>query len=249
MGIRGFLFDVDDTLFAYTAAEEAALVPHLASLHLLELFPSPAEAVNLWRRIRLEEYVRFLVGELSFAGQQVARTRRFLASIGQVPEGGLSDKEAAAWFAGFAARRDAEWCTFPDAEPTLEVLAGTYRLGVVSNSMEAHQRHKLAAIGLLDYFADAIICSDVHGAAKPAASIFHAGCAALDLPPCEVAYVGDVYTTDAIGARDAGLWSFWLNRVGEDGQIDDGISMIRSLHELPAVLAERRLASRAPCDL
>jgi putative hydrolase of the HAD superfamily len=245
MTIRGLLFDVDDTLFAYTAAEEAALIPHLASHHLLERFPSPADALMLWRRIRLEEYVRFLVGELSFTGQQVARTRRFLASVGQVPDGGLSDEEAAAWFAGFSALRDAEWSAFPDAAPTLKMLASTYRLGVISNSTESHQRHKLAAIGLLDYFAGAVICSDVHGAAKPAARIFHAGCAALDLPPHEVAYVGDMYTTDAVGARDAGLCSLWLNRVGEDIKVDDGITMIRSLHELPAVLAKRQLAERS----
>ena len=245
MTIRGILFDVDDTLFAYTAAEEAALIPHLASHHLLERFPSPADAVMLWRCIRMEEYVRFLVGELTFAGQQVARTRRFLASAGQVPEGGLSDDEAAAWFADFSARRDAEWSAFPDAAPTLKILASTYRLGVISNSTESHQRHKLAAIGLLDYFADAIICSDVHGAAKPAASIFQAGCAALDLPPHHVAYIGDMYTTDAVGARDAGLCSLWLNRDGEDIQVDDGITMIRTLRELPAILAEHQPAERS----
>jgi putative hydrolase of the HAD superfamily len=193
----------------------------------------------------VEEYVRFLAGELSFTGQQVTRTRRFLASLGQVPEGGLSDEDAATWFAGFSGRRDAEWSSFPDAVPTLKVLASTYRLGVISNSMESHQRHKLAAIGLLGYFADAVICSDVHGAAKPAASIFHAGCAVLGLPPHQVAYIGDMYTTDAVGARDAGLCSLWLNRDGEEIQVDDGITMIRSLHELPAVLAKRQLAERS----
>jgi putative hydrolase of the HAD superfamily len=186
-----------------------------------------------------EECARFTAGELTFAEQQRTRTRRFLTDIDRLPPDGLSDSEASSWFAGYAAHRDVAWSAFPDAEPMLKTLAHRYRLGVVSNSSIGHQRRKLDIIGLLAYFGEVIVCSDPHGEAKPAPSIFHAGCALLDLPPNEVAYVGDKYTIDAVGARDAGLHPYWLDRTGasENEVVSPDIRVIRSLDELLPALA------------
>ncbi|WP_217240972.1 HAD family hydrolase [Streptomyces sp. AC555_RSS877] len=88
------------------------------------------------------------------------------------------------------------------------------------------------------YFDNALICSDQHGAAKPAPSIFLAGCTALGLPPREVAYVGDKYTLDAVRAHDAGLHAYWLDRANSNsGNAANGsIRVIRSLRELPDAL-------------
>ncbi|WP_370081304.1 HAD family hydrolase [Streptacidiphilus sp. MAP12-16] len=239
MPVRGVLFDVDDTLFDYSASEKFGLLAHLTAQGLLDRFPTPEEALALWRRIMEEEYNRFTAGELTFADQQRARTRRFLSHLGHLPAGGMSDLEASSWFAGYGEHQNTRWSAFPDAAPLLETLAPAYRLGVVSNSSLEHQRRKLKMIGLLEYFGDVIVCSDAHQAAKPTPSIFHAGCTLLSLAPHEVAYVGDRYTIDAVGARDAGLHSYWLDRTGasEGVAIGHGIHVIRSLDELPAALA------------
>ncbi|TLS47676.1 HAD family hydrolase [Streptomyces montanus] len=239
MPIQGVLFDVDDTLFDYSASEEAGVLAHLQTEGLLEQFPDPATAVALWRNIMERQYARFLKGEVTFTEQQRERTREFLSHIGQITHaGGLSDQEASAWFAGYRAHRDAAWAAFPDSEPVLRKLVSDYRLGIVSNSSADHQRHKLDAIGLLPYFGDALVCSDQHGEAKPAPSIFLAGCASIGLQPHEVAYVGDKYTLDAVGAHEAGLHAYWLDRAntGAGTAISDGIRVIHSLDELPASL-------------
>ena len=253
MPVRGVLFDVDDTLFDYSGAEEHGVLAYLDQLGLLTLFPSPAEALALWRQIMEEEYARFLTGELDFVGQHRNRTRRFLARIGRLPAGGMTDAEASDWFAGYGVHRDSRWTAFPDARPVLDSLARTHRLGVVSNSSRNHQLQKLEAIGLLDYFGDAVVCLDGHGEAKPAAGIFRAGCAAIGLEPHEVAYVGDKFTIDAVGARDAGLYSVWLDRSGTAGAVgavgavgaagavdlggtEPGIHVIHSLDQLPGAL-------------
>jgi putative hydrolase of the HAD superfamily len=226
------LFDVDDTLFDYTASEKAGLLAHLTAEALLDLFPSPADAFLRWRQLMTEEYARFLSGELTFAGQQRARTRRFLDR----PE--LGDEDASAWFARFAARRGAVATAFDDAEPVLRRLAPAYRLGVVSNAGAENQRRKLASLGLLRYLGGAFVCCDEHGAAKPEAGIFLAGCAALGLPPHEVAYVGNDHAVDAVGARDAGLRAYWLRRGPDlpDEPAADGVHVLRTLHDLPAAL-------------
>ena len=237
MTIRGVLFDVDDTLFDYTSSEHAGVLGHLTAEGLLGLFPSPADAVATWREIMEEEYARFLAGELTFAGQQLARTRRFLSHVGRLPAGGISDDEAALWFARYRGLRDTVWAAFPDADPVLRKLAPRFRLGIVSNSSLGHQQDKLRAIGLLDHFGEAIVCAIEHGAPKPDAGIFLAGCAALGLPAHQVAYVGDKYEIDAVGAHEAGLRSYWLDRAATGVATLDGISVIRSLDELvPALI-------------
>lgn len=232
MTIRGVLFDIDDTLFDYSTSEETGVLKHLASEGLLEFFPTPSDAVTLWRRIMEEEYARFLSGELTFPAQRLSRTRRFLSHIGRLPAAGLSDHEAHMWFTRFGTHQEAAWSAFPDAAPVLKELAPRFRLGVVSNSSLAHQRRKLNAIGLHTYFTDTLLCSDEHGTPKPDPGIFHAGCALLDLPPHQVAYVGDKYETDALGAHRAGLHAYWLDRTATATTPPHGITVIRSLNEL-----------------
>jgi putative hydrolase of the HAD superfamily len=236
--IRGVLFDVDNTLFDYPMAEEVGVLAHLRAEGILDRFPDPSEVLTLWQTITEAEYARFLNGELTFIGQQRERTRKFLARIGQSELTALSDQEAAAWFERYKTHRHAHWTAFPDADRVLGKLAPDYRLGIVSNSSLDHQRGKLDAIGLLAYFGDSLICSDPHGAAKPAPSIFLAGCSALGLRPHEVAYVGDDYELDAVGAYEAGLHAFWLDRSnsGADSAIQLGIRVIYSLDEILAAL-------------
>lgn len=229
---RGVLFDVDDTIFDYSSSEKSGLLAHLKAEGRLGRFPSPEAAAAQWHAVMNEEYGRFLAGELTFTEQKLTRTRRFLAFA-------MSDDEAAAWFAGYVAHRNAAWSAFADAEPTLRKLSTSYRLGVVSNSSLAHQQDKLDRIGLSGFFEARVVCSAEHGCAKPDPSIFLAGCAALELEPGEVAYVGDKYDLDAVGARDAGLRAFWLDRPGlaAERTVEDGVQVIRSLDELSGALA------------
>jgi putative hydrolase of the HAD superfamily len=240
MPIRGVLFDVDDTLFD-SGSEAASVLAYLGMQGLLDRFPDSAVALGLWRELKERHYARFLNGELTFAGQQRERTRELLARIGASTQADLSDQEAAAWFAGYQAHRHASRAAFPDAEPVLKELAPDFRLGVVSNSAADHQRRELDAIGLLSYFGDRLICSDQHGAAKPAASIFLAGCASLGLEPHEVAYIGDNYEIDAMGAHQAGLHGFWLDRANDNATtaVNADIRVINSLNELQATIAAR----------
>ncbi|WP_280339548.1 HAD family hydrolase [Nocardia neocaledoniensis] len=243
MPIRGVLFDVDDTLFDYSASDAAGLLAQLRQEGMLDRFPDPAAAVDLWCGITETEYPRFVRGELSFTGQRLARARAFLSHVWRTDPVAIPEAEAIAWFEGYTAHRRAAWAAFPDAAPLLETLAPAFRLGIVSNAAVPAQRRKLEAVGLLSYFGDRLVCSEEHGAGKPDASIFHAGCALLELDPGEVAYVGDRYTIDAIGAQDAGLHACWLDRANLRGRtgIRPGIHVIGSLTELPATFPGHRI--------
>lgn len=93
----------------------------------------------------------------------------------------------------------------------------------------------MAALGLRHHF-EVLLCSDRLGCQKPDPSAFLTACAALDLPPAEVAYVGDRLDVDAVGARDAGLRGIWIDRANSAMELPSGVHRISTLRELAAVL-------------
>lgn len=235
-GIAAVLWDVDDTLFDHSGAERLAALEHLASEGLLERYGSEEEAAAHWHEVSEAFVRRYLDGALTFQDQRRERAR---ALAGRA----FTDDEADAWFGGYLGAYQHHWRAFPDAVPALDALAVGYRHGVLSNNAAFQQDQKLRALGIRDRF-EVLACAEELGVAKPAAAAFHAACAALDLPPEAVAYVGDLADNDAQAADAAGLTGIWLDRSGtEPGP--DGPMRITSLAELPALLAEPRRFGRA----
>ncbi len=231
MGIRAVVWDIDDTLYDYTGSDRAAALRHFEAEGVLAGYPSPEAALVRWDTVMRASYDRFLAGELSFSAMRRLRTREFLG-------GPMSDAEADRWFAGYLACRELADALFPDVLPALDALAGSYRFGLLSNSNGPQQDRKLRVLGVRERF-EVLLCSDELGFAKPAPEAFHAACAALGLPPEEVAHVGDQPETDAAAAHAAGLHGVWLDRSGAGVRParSGGPHRITGLSELPALLA------------
>ncbi|REE98560.1 HAD family hydrolase [Thermomonospora umbrina] len=220
--IKAVLWDFDDTIFDFSGSERRGLLRHLAA----EGLPSDEDAFDRWRRLANVQYRRFLSGELTFEEQRRERVRAFL-------DRPLSDSEADAWFDRYIALFEAAWSVFPDAAPVLAALP--HRHGMLSNSSTHHQERRSTALGLRHHF-EVLLCSDRLGCAKPDPRAFLAACEALNLPPADVAYVGDRLDVDAMGARDAGLLGIWLDRQGSDDPVPEGVHRISGLDELAALL-------------
>ncbi|GAA3376108.1 HAD family hydrolase [Streptomyces sannanensis] len=227
MPIRAVLWDVDDTLFDYTGADRAGMRDHLEAEGLLGGFDSAEQALGLWREVTDIHWKRFSAGETDFQGQCRDRVRAFIGAPA------MSDSEADAWFSRYVGHYEAAWSLFPDTLPVLDSLADGYRHAVLSNSSLRAQEPKLRALGVWDRF-EAVLCAVELGVSKPAAEAFHAGCAALGLPPGEVLYVGDHPEIDARGAAGAGLAAVWLDRSGDGGEA--GLVRITGLEQLPELL-------------
>jgi HAD superfamily hydrolase (TIGR01509 family) len=82
-------------------------------------------------------------------------------------------------------------------------LKQQYRLGVISNA-DGEVEGILRECGLAGYF-DSVIDSGRLGVEKPDARIFRAALDSFAIKPDEAAYIGDVYSVDFLGARNAGL--------------------------------------------
>ncbi|MEW2360154.1 HAD family hydrolase [Spirillospora sp. NPDC029432] len=221
--IEAVLWDVDDTLFDYSGSDRLALSRHFAA----EGLPSGEAAFERWRRATAAAYERLALGEVTYEEYQRERVRGFTGRA-------LSDPEADAWLGRYTALFEAAWTAFPDVPPSLGSLP--YRQGILSNSSTVHQERRMAALGLRHHF-EVLLCSDALGCAKPDPSAFRAACAALDLPPAAVAYVGDNLDLDAVAARDAGLTGIWLDRARTPAREPHGVHRIATLTDLPALLA------------
>ncbi|WP_236239796.1 HAD family hydrolase [Streptomyces sp. CC228A] len=226
MAIRAVLWDIDDTIFDYATADRAGMRRHLRDEGLDGRFGTVEEALARWQEATAEHWARFSAGEVSWEAQRRDRVRTFLGLV-------LADEEADAWFARYLAHYEAAWELFPDTLPALELLAGDYRHGVLSNSSLLNQDRKLRVLGVRDRF-EAVVCAADIGISKPEPAAFHAACDALGLAPYEVAYVGDQPDIDARGATEAGLLGIWLDRTGAGGRPE--LQRITGLEQLPALL-------------
>ncbi|MGY4964174.1 HAD family hydrolase [Streptomyces sp. 900105245] len=230
MSIRAVVWDVDDTLFDYTAADRRGMRAHLAAEGLLARYGGAEEAVARWRRVTAQQWALYAAGGNTFEGQRRDRVRVFLDTM-------LTDAEADAWFQRYLGHYESAWSLFPDVLPVLEALATSHRQAVLSNSSLTVQEHKLRTLGVLDRF-ETVLCAAELGVSKPEAGAFLAACEALDLPPHEVAYVGDHPEIDGRGAAQAGLLSVWIDRGAAYAQAAGEVvaHRISTLSELPALV-------------
>jgi putative hydrolase of the HAD superfamily len=124
------------------------------------------------------------------------------------------------------------WRIFDDVLPALDAVATTsIRLAVISN-WDERLRPLLQQLKLTDYFETIVVSCEV-GFAKPSPVIFEQAAKKLGLPATSILHVGDNFTADVQGARDAGLRAIRIDR--KSPPITD--QQIASLSELGSLCA------------
>ncbi len=102
---------------------------------------------------------------------------------------------------------------YPDAEPLLKRLSqGGYSLALVSNA-PPDTTSVVEALGLPRYMKT-IVISGVVGYSKPHPEIFRIAMRQAGVQPGETIHVGDLYESDVLGARNAGIEGVLIDREG-----------------------------------
>lgn len=223
--LQAICFDLDDTFWDVRSVLRRA--EDAVSAFLRERHPG-SEALHSVER-RLE-------ARLQLAREQPARAHdltwlRTEAMRRLAREAGLPEQLGEEAFGVFMAHRNRVEL-FDDVLPALQALGSRYALATLSNG-----NADLVRIGIAGHFAVSLNAIAV-GAAKPDPRAFRAVADALALEPQQIAYVGDDPHADVRGAREAGMYTVWINRVEREWPADaePATHVVRDLGELAARL-------------
>jgi HAD superfamily hydrolase (TIGR01509 family) len=126
-------------------------------------------------------------------------------------------------------QRSANWDQIPPGtRDALERISLKYRIAVISNADGGIER-VLSRCGIADCF-ESITDSGIVGVEKPRAEIFEAALTAMRARADESLYVGDVYSVDYLGARNAGMQAVLLDVSG--AYRDRDLPRVESLAQL-----------------
>jgi putative hydrolase of the HAD superfamily len=125
---------------------------------------------------------------------------------------------------------------YPDAMPALEQLrhAGVRRVVVSNWDVSLHD--VLSRTGLAPLVSGTITSAEL-GATKPSPGPFLHALTIAGVPGRDAVMVGNSVDEDVAGARAAGVAPVLIVRDGEPPAGLDGVPVIRSLSELPALVA------------
>jgi putative hydrolase of the HAD superfamily len=110
-------------------------------------------------------------------------------------------------------QKSANWDQIlPGTRDALERLGQEYAIAVISNA-DGKIDAVLRRCGIADCFAS-ITDSGIVGHEKPHPAIFEAALRAMKAEPAESLYVGDLYSVDYVGARNAGMQAVLFDVAG-----------------------------------
>ncbi len=225
MPYEWLLFDADNTLFDYEAAERQALARSFEQAEL----PYGPDVLVRYQQINAQLWRDFENGETTVERVKVDRFAQLLSTLP------VAEPPAPA---NFSARYllNLGDCThlIPDAEFVLQQAGRRAHLALITNGLAAVQRSRLAKSGLADYF-EAVIISEEVGVAKPDPRYFEIAFEQMGYPPKELALViGDSLTSDMRGANLYGVDACWFN---PDGRLRDPDVEVRyEIHRLRDLL-------------
>jgi len=216
---RVIFFDVGNTLLFPNRARMLAPIP--ADRH------PTLEQWQAWeRRTKLEFDEHVLAGSVNFAFWRTFHSY-LLEDLGE-PNGVREElvrnsQNSQLWDQILPGTRDA-----------LDRIARNHRMAVISNA-DGGVASVLARCGIADCF-ESITDSGIVGVEKPRREIFETALRVMNASANESLYVGDVYSVDYVGARNAGMDAVLLDAAG--AYLDRNLPRVESMEQLESWLRQ-----------
>lgn len=216
------LFDADNTLFDFDAAEKNAH-RQVCGKHRLAF---TEEGYALYRRCNAQLWQDFDRGLCSKEFLLTERFRRYLSLTGETGDPEAMNRDHLRALGESAV-------LLPGAEALCRRLAAGHELYLVTNAVESVQRARFERSAIRPYFRDVFI-SEAIGCGKPSPAYFAYVLRAVPGLTAENGLViGDSLTSDIQGANNAGLACCWFNPKGLSRP--DGLRIdyeVRTLEEI-----------------
>ena len=226
MGYRIALFDADNTLLDFTAAEDHAIKNCLSVRGL----PTDRETISLYSSINDGHWKRLEQGLTTRARLRVERFSDFFRAVGY-------EGDPVAMADDYAEALSRQTQLVEGALKLITSLHGRCGLYIVTNGITSVQTRRFGGCPLATYF-DACFISEQMGCAKPEKEFFDRVAAAIPgFDPRDALVIGDSLSSDIQGGINAGLDTCWFNPRGKDAPAGMKIThTIRHLSELESIL-------------
>lgn len=228
--IKTILWDMDDTLLDFPAAESAALKSLFVQFGLPECTD---DMIARYSNINRSYWERLERGEITKQEVLIGRYREFFCGEG-------IDISIVEQFNEAYQLKLGDTIVFLDDSKTIvEDLKGRYAQYIVSNGTVIAQTKKLQRSGF-DQLMDGVFLSEEVGYEKPAREFFDK--VLEEIPKTdkkEIMIVGDSLTSDMLGGKRAGIVTCWYNKkktVNHTGLCPD--YEIENLKEIYKILDE-----------
>lgn len=201
MAYQWILFDLDDTLFDFPAAEalRAAFAHYSVTL--------TAEMLADYQALNRALWEQYNAGLIDVQTLKQARFRDL------APQLGLAPLELNQRFMQAILERSQP---LGGVQQTLQLLQGRVKMGIITNGFADIQHARLQQSGLAECF-DFMLVSEELGVNKPDPRIFNAALARMpQIEAGNVLMVGDNPQTDVAGAAGVGMETCWFNSHRQD---------------------------------
>ncbi len=223
--IEFLLLDLDDTILDFHKSEKIALTKTLREFGM----EPTEETCALYSRINQEHWERLERKELTRPQVMTGRFATLMAHLGV-------EGDPAACSERYTDNLAMGHYFLPGARETLDVLAASYPLYIVSNGNLKVQEGRLASANISHLFRDIFISQQI-GADKPDPAFFEKVFERIPGFQKEKAMiVGDSLTSDILGGINMGIRTCWVNPQGKETKDIRPDYEISGIHQLPQLL-------------
>ncbi|WJQ82550.1 HAD family hydrolase [Brevibacillus brevis] len=227
------LFDLDDTLFDFSACWEKGMRQTIAT-HALTAELDQEKFLEALRRHGDDLWIDVIAKRYDFMQYRRLRFQRAMADCNRQIEVEQVDDFQRAYQAACmdAVQPD------PTVQSTIARLAEEHTLGIVTNGPVDMAFIKLERLGLSAYFPrERVFLSEIIGHHKPDLRIYEHVREKLGVESKQVLFVGDTWEADVAGAMDAGFSAVWINPRGKKPTSrHQPLAVIERLDQLLAIL-------------
>ncbi|MGN7470755.1 HAD family hydrolase [Brevibacillus sp. SAFN-007a] len=225
------LFDLDDTLFDFSACWEKGMQETIAA-HACTADLDGAALLAALRRHGDALWGDVIAKTYDFTQYRRLRLQRAMADFNRTMAVEEIDDFQRVYQAACLAAVQPD----PEVQDVIAKLAEKHELGIVTNGPVDMAFIKLERLGLSAYFPqERVVISEQLGYHKPDSRIYAAAQERFGVPSSEVLFVGDTWEADVAGAMDAGFSAIWFNPRGKKPtSAHQPLAVIERLAQLPA---------------
>ena len=208
MPYKNLFFDLDDTLWAFSANARDTYEEMYRKYDYDRFFDSFEHYYSLYQRRNLELWAEYADGKVT---KEELNRQRYLYPLEAVGAGDSALAEA--YEKDALATIPTKSKLMPHAREVLEYLSAKYNLYILSNGFKELQFHKMRSSDIDKYFRKVVLSDDI-GILKPWPEIFHFALSATQSELNDSLMIGDSWENDIAGAAGVGMHQVFYNLSG-----------------------------------